>query len=70
MVLLFPAGEVRVEVGLRMEKGRVVEVLSGVGEVEGEVVDNPMREDVAHIGHQVLHEMECAAPQELHIYGI
>lgn len=49
MVLVFPAVEVGVEVGTRVEEGRVVEVLSGVGEVEGEVVDDAVCEDAADV---------------------
>ncbi len=49
MVLVFPAVEVGVEVGTRVEEGRVVEVLSGVGEVEGEGVDDAVCEDAADV---------------------
>jgi hypothetical protein len=68
VVLLFHAGEVGVEVGVGVEEGRVVEVLSGVGEVEGEVVDYAVREDDADVWQQVSHQVQRAPAQEVHVY--
>ena len=46
---------------------RIVEMFSIVRQVEGEIVDDAMREGGIDIGKQVLHEVQRARLQILHL---
>ena len=55
------------QVLLGIEMWRIVEMFSIVRQVEGEIVDDAMREGGIDIGKQILHEVQRARLQILHL---